>query len=61
MRKRNAKKETAHISYLISYYLFHPLTPPHSEELGMEFALETLKYDDNEKYHEWIEEVKGGN
>lgn len=54
-------KEAAHICYLISYYLFTALTPPHSETLAQEFAITAMKLDNSPKYLEWLSEVKNGN
>ncbi|OYO59730.1 hypothetical protein C8E03_11759 [Lachnotalea glycerini] len=61
LKKEKAKEELAHVCYLLSYYLFIPLTPPHSEELALAYAEEALNYSENSKYAEWIEEVKRGN
>lgn len=58
---KEMNKEAAYISYLISYYLFVALTPPHSETLAQEFAKEAIKLDSCPKYLEWLEEVKAGN
>lgn len=58
---KGLNKEAAHISYLISYYLFVVLTPPHSEILAQEFAKEAIKMDNCPKYLEWLDEVKAGN
>ncbi len=57
--KRN--KEAAHVCYLISYYLFMPLTPPNSAELAEEFAKIAISLDNSPKYLEWLDEVKRGN
>lgn len=53
--------ETAHICYLISYYLFITLTPPHSEEIALEFIKEAISLNPIEKYINWLEIVKQGN
>lgn len=54
-------KKAAHICYLISYYLFIALTPPHSESLAREYALAAIKLDDLPMYREWLNEVEMGN
>lgn len=54
-------KEAAHVCYLISYYLFTALTPPHSETLAEEFAKTAIRLDNSLKYSEWLNEVKNGN
>lgn len=59
--KNNHFKEAAHICYLMSYYLFVPLTPPHSESLALEFATKAEELNPNEKYVQWIEYVLKGN
>jgi len=61
LKQCDAKVETAHICYLISYYVFTALTPPHSEEIAMEFAKMAVQYNNDIKYHNWIEEIKKGN
>lgn len=61
LKNNNNIKELAYICYLISYYIFHPLTPPHSEELALAYAEMALELDNNTKYKDWIEEVKEGN
>lgn len=61
LKNNNHKKELAHISYLISYYLFIALTPPHSCELALEYAKTAFEVDRSVKYRKWIEFVKKGN
>lgn len=61
LKQCDAKVETAHICYLISYYVFTALTPPHSEEIAMEFAKMAVQYNNDIKYQNWIEEIKKGN
>jgi len=61
LKQYDAKKEIAHICYLISYYVFHPLTPPHSESIALEFAKKALQYNNDTNYREWMEEVFRGN
>lgn len=60
---KNAEKKTeaAYLCYLISYYVFTPLTPPHSETIALEFAKEAISIDSTEKYIRWLNIVKKGN
>lgn len=51
----------AHVCYLISYYLFTALTPPHSESLALAYAKKALDLFPTDQYRKWIEEVKRGN
>lgn len=57
--KHNHLKEAAYICYLISYYLFVPLTPPHSEIIALEYASQAMTLFPTEKYKQWIEFVTG--
>ena len=54
-------KETAYLCYLISYYVFTPLTPPHSETIALEFAKKAISIDSTEKYIHWLKIVNKGN
>ncbi len=53
--------EAAYVCYLISYYLFQPLTPPHSCTLAYEYAARAIELNPIPKYSEWLEEVGRGN
>lgn len=57
----NDVKETAYVCYLISYYIFVSLTPPHSENIALEFIKEAINLDACEKYIKWLDIVKAGN
>lgn len=61
LKNKNRVKETAYICYLISCYIFSIATPPHSEELALEYAKMALELEDKKLYRDWIEEVKAGN
>lgn len=61
LKKKNLSKETAYVCYLISYYVFTVLTPPHSEEIALEFASETVRLNPCTKYIQWLDIVKQGN
>lgn len=52
---------SAYVCYLISYYLFTALTPPHSDTLALAFANRALELFPSEKYQRWLKEVKRGN
>lgn len=51
----------AHVCYLISYYLFTALTPPHSDTLALAYANKALELSPTDKYQNWLKEVKRGN
>ena len=61
LKNKKLLKEVAHVCYLISYYLFVPLTPPASEELALIYAEKAIEFDKILKYDEWLEYVKKGN
>lgn len=61
LKAEERKKEAAYVSYLISYYIFYPLTPPHSEELALYYAKEALALHNTIKYQDWIKVVEEGN
>lgn len=54
-------KEAAHICYLISYYLFNALTPPHSDILALEYAKKSIELNPEIQYSNWLDLVKKGN
>lgn len=53
-------KETTHICYLISYYIFFNLKPNWPVEIAMKYAKKAIYYNDILGYHEWIAIVKRG-
>lgn len=61
LKNAGKKHETAYLCYLISYYVFTPLTPPHSETIALEFAKEAINIDSTEKYINWLNIIKEGN
>lgn len=61
LKNQNLARETAYVCYLISYYVFTALTPPHSEEIALEFAQEAVRRDPCAKYIQWLDIVKQGN
>lgn len=60
LRNEGKLKEASYVCYLISYYLFVPLTPPHSDILALEFAKKAFSIFPDEKYKLWIERLKEG-
>lgn len=61
LKNAEKKHETAYLCYLISYYLFTPLTPPHSATIALEYAKEAVNLETTEKYINWLNIVKQGN
>ncbi|KAB1437975.1 hypothetical protein [Candidatus Galacturonibacter soehngenii] len=61
LKEQNSKKELAYICYLISYYIFTALTPPHSEHIAEDYAKKALYYFNDEKYNNWLKIVSQGN
>lgn len=61
LKKAGKTHEVAYLCYLISYYLFTPLTPPHSDTIALEFAKEAVSLEQTEKYKNWLKLVKQGN
>lgn len=55
------QEETAYLCYLLSYYLFVSLTPPHSMPLALFYAKEAVRLHETEKYKEWLNLVERGN
>lgn len=60
LKNLNERKETAHICYLISYYIFFNLKPNWPVEIAMKYAKKAIYYNDILGYHEWIAIVKRG-
>ena len=61
LKNQNLARKTAYICYLISYYVITALTPPHSEEIALEYAQEAVRRDSCAKYIQWLDIVKQGN
>ena len=61
LKNQNLARETAYVCCLISYYVFTALTPPHSEEIALEYAQEAVRRDPCAKYIQWLDIVKQGN
>lgn len=57
LKNEGKLKETAYICYLISYYIFILLIPPHSDVLALEFIKEAISLFPDEKYKQWLEYV----
>ncbi len=61
LSKKSDNEKAAHISYLISYYLFTALTPPGSESLALYYGECSISLSPLTKYKEWLLVVKNGN
>lgn len=61
LKEQKLVDELAHVCYLLSYYLFIPLTPPASEELAEFYAKEAIYYNGIDKYKDWLKYLKEGN
>lgn len=61
LNTQGLNKETAYVCYLLSYYLFNPLTPPHSMPLALYYANEAVRLHETDKYKEWAARVERGN
>lgn len=59
--QENNKEAAAYASYLLSWYLFVPLTPPGSEILALQYANKAYELNPMQKYADHIEFVKNGN
>lgn len=53
--------EAAHLSFLIAYYLFVPLTPPGSYPLAMHYIEKAISLHDTPYYNQWYDFIKKGN
>lgn len=60
-RDRGEFEDAAHLFYLISYYLFVPLTPPASCELASHFINKAIELNDISEYRDWLAIVQSGN
>jgi len=55
------KEEAAHLSFLMAYYLFVPLTPPGSWTLAMYYIKQAISLNPIEEYKEWLPLIEQGN
>ena len=58
---QGVNEAAAYISYLLSYYLFISLTPPHSMSLALVYATEAVRLHEIDKYKEWVKVIERGN
>lgn len=58
---KEEQEKSAHLSFLISYYLFTTLTPPGSWELAMHYIKQAISLSPLEEYHEWLLLIEKGN
>lgn len=61
LKNANFVRETAYVCYLISYYVFISLTPPHSEKIALEYIGEAIRLCECSKYYKWLKVIKRGN
>lgn len=55
------QEKSAHLSFLMAYYLFTPLTPPGSFELALHYIKEAISLNPLECYTEWLSRIAQGN
>ena len=58
---RGERERAAHLSFLMAYYLFTPLTPPGSWELALHYIRQALALHPFKEYQEWLELMEKGN
>lgn len=58
---KEAWEKAAHLSFLIAYYLFTPLTPPGSCELAMHYIRKAISLNPLAIYREWLSLIEKGN
>ena len=56
-----SKEKAAHLSFLMAYYLFLPLTPPGSWLLAMHYIKQAISLNPIEEYKEWLPLIEQGN
>lgn len=57
----NDTQIAAHLSFLLAYYLFVPLTPPGSFYLALHYINKAISLNPISEYKEWLELIKKGN
>lgn len=55
------QEKTAHLSFLMAYYLFVTLTPPGSCELAAFYIKQAISLNPLEIYNEWLSNIEKGN
>lgn len=58
---KGEQENSAHLSFLMAYYLFITLTPPGSCELAMHYINQAISLNPLETYKEWIPLIEKGN
>lgn len=56
-----AREKAAHLSFLMAYYLFLPLTPPGAYELALHYIRQAVSLDPLDQYKEWLTLMERGN
>ena len=60
-QRENRWKAAARCAFLMSYYLFVPLTPPASSELAEFYIDRALEWDETPEYSQWKKLIDQGN
>lgn len=58
---QNNNIEAAHLSFLLAYYLFVPLTPPASCSLALHYIKKAISLHNTPTYEQWLDIIKKGN
>lgn len=51
----------AHLSFLMAYYVFTPLTPPGSHCLALHYMNKAISLNPLPEYEDWLSIMEGGN
>ncbi|MBE6898493.1 MAG: hypothetical protein E7475_05760 [Ruminococcaceae bacterium] len=54
-------EKAAHLSFLLAYYLFVPLTPPASCDLALHYIKQALSLNPLDEYRKWLSLMEKGN
>lgn len=54
-------EKAAHLSFLVAYYLFMPLTPPGSCLLALHYIKKAIGLSPKAEYQKWLELMEKGN
>ena len=55
---QNNNIEAAHLSFLLAYYLFVPLTPPASCSLALHYIKKAISLHNTPTYEQWLDIIK---
>lgn len=59
--QQGEREKAAHLSFLMAYYLFVPLTPPGSQPLSLHYIKQAIGLNPLEEYLEWLPLIERGN